>query len=351
MSVRGADLQQAMPVAAIAGQARDLQSQHDAGASQAHLGDQSLEAFAIGGRGSRLAQVAVDDDDPFDRPTQGHGPFAQGVLPLGALGVLEHLPQRRLADIQIGIPLEMAGVHLRVVRCIMTGTSGREWRIMLAKIWASCDCCGTVNARSVVASESSTDRGSSEAADGVAACGQASHPGQQTLAESPGPVPNAASESTSPTATPACEDPRIGPSRVRPSEHSADRHSRSPFFSPAFERPFDAAGMDDSRPNVRRTSRAKAVPGQDGSRRGVARRGSPGLGSLSLCALSWSGSATDQAWQSAALISGLGFGKTRTANNPKAADAAVTECPSSRTRRSISYLTWTRSWRSKNSWP
>ena len=42
-----ADLQQPVPVGGVARQARDLQPEHDAGAPQADLGDQLLEAVAV----------------------------------------------------------------------------------------------------------------------------------------------------------------------------------------------------------------------------------------------------------------------------------------------------------------
>ena len=62
-----ADLQQAMPVHRVSRQARDFQAEHDAGAAQADFGHQPLESFAIGGRGARLAQISIDDDDAVQR--------------------------------------------------------------------------------------------------------------------------------------------------------------------------------------------------------------------------------------------------------------------------------------------
>ena len=41
------DLQQAMPVHRVAGQARDFQAQHDSGPAQTDLAHQPLESFAI----------------------------------------------------------------------------------------------------------------------------------------------------------------------------------------------------------------------------------------------------------------------------------------------------------------
>ena len=41
------------------------------------------------------------------RPAQGHGPLLEGVLALGALGVVEDLVESGLPDVQVGVPLEV----------------------------------------------------------------------------------------------------------------------------------------------------------------------------------------------------------------------------------------------------
>ena len=45
-----ADLQQPVPVGVVAGQAGDLQAEHDPGPAHADVGDQALEPFSVGGR-------------------------------------------------------------------------------------------------------------------------------------------------------------------------------------------------------------------------------------------------------------------------------------------------------------
>ena len=67
-----------------------------------------LKAFPVGGRGAGLAQIAVDDDDLIDGPAERDRALTQGVLPLRALGVLEDLPERRLADVEIRRAPQMA---------------------------------------------------------------------------------------------------------------------------------------------------------------------------------------------------------------------------------------------------
>ena len=81
-----------------------------------HFADQCPEALAVP-VGAGLAEIRVDHDDLFDGPAERMCPRAQRVLAMGALGVLRHLAQRRLADVEIGVPGEMAGCHLSGVHC------------------------------------------------------------------------------------------------------------------------------------------------------------------------------------------------------------------------------------------
>ena len=106
-----ADLQQPVPVCGVARQARDLEPEHDAGMSHAHLAHELLETFPVDARCPGLAKVAVDHPDPLHRPAQRHRPLPQGVLAQGALGVLEHLPHRGLAHVQVGVAPQVALGH------------------------------------------------------------------------------------------------------------------------------------------------------------------------------------------------------------------------------------------------
>ena len=111
-----AELQQAMPVGGVARQARHLQAHDDPGMSQAHLGDQALEALAIGRTGARLPEVGIDDDHLLLPPPERDGASLQRILALGAFGILQHLAQRRLAHVEIGVALEVAGLDFGVDR-------------------------------------------------------------------------------------------------------------------------------------------------------------------------------------------------------------------------------------------
>ena len=109
-----ADLEQPVPVGRVARQPRDLQPQHDPGAAQPDLGHQPLKAGAVHRRGPRLAEIRVDHDDALPRPAEGHGALAQRVLTLSALGVLDHLPHRRLPHVQVRLALEVTDGDLGV---------------------------------------------------------------------------------------------------------------------------------------------------------------------------------------------------------------------------------------------
>ena len=111
-AAKSAQLQQPMPIRAFAGQAGNLEPEHDAGPAHAHLGHESLESLPVGGRGAREALVAVDHLYLVELPAQGQGPLAQGVLAGGGLGVEGNLVQCRLAHIEIGSPRQVPGCHL-----------------------------------------------------------------------------------------------------------------------------------------------------------------------------------------------------------------------------------------------
>jgi hypothetical protein len=111
-AVEGTDLQQTVPVGAVACQTRDFQSEHDASVAQAHFGHQLLKTFAVGRCGPRFAQVPINHDNAFGRPTQRDGPLAQGILTFGAFGVFQDLAQGGLAHVEEGLTLQVLGGDL-----------------------------------------------------------------------------------------------------------------------------------------------------------------------------------------------------------------------------------------------
>src|SRR5215469_5039219 len=98
-----ADFQEPVPVRGIARQSRNLQAEHNPGFFQTYFRYQLLKSCAIRGGRSRVTEVAVNNDDAFDRPTQRYGPLAKIILSERAFRVLAYLSERGLPDIQIGV--------------------------------------------------------------------------------------------------------------------------------------------------------------------------------------------------------------------------------------------------------
>jgi len=113
-AAQGTNLEQAVPIAGVARQAGDLQAHDDARAARADLADQSLKALAVFGRSAGLAEVAVDDHDALLGPAEHYSTLPKLVLPSRAFGVFEHLMQRRLADVEVGVLAQMLGRDLVV---------------------------------------------------------------------------------------------------------------------------------------------------------------------------------------------------------------------------------------------
>jgi hypothetical protein len=91
---QGADFNQAIPVAAGAGQARRFSTEDGSRPPQADCGDEMLKALATDAGGARPPLVLVNDDHEMLRPSQVVGALGQLVLAGGTGGVVAHLHQR-----------------------------------------------------------------------------------------------------------------------------------------------------------------------------------------------------------------------------------------------------------------
>ena len=156
-----AQLDKAVPVGRVARKTRDLQAHDDAGLAERHLAHELLEAVACCRTRSGLAEIAIDDVNALDRPARGNCAIAQRILALRALAVLGDLAERRLANIEIGVALEMVGGDLElrhgraplrwrrgcrreareVARCwrwIVRAEGASRWSQQAAAEWGSC---------------------------------------------------------------------------------------------------------------------------------------------------------------------------------------------------------------------
>src|SRR5712692_7531466 len=102
-----------MPIGGVPGQARYLQSHHQARVAEGDLTDQFLKTVPSGRLGARLAEIAVENVDTCEWPAQRHGAITQGILALRALGVLQHLARCGLTNVKIGISLKMLTGHFQ----------------------------------------------------------------------------------------------------------------------------------------------------------------------------------------------------------------------------------------------
>jgi hypothetical protein len=76
----GAQLDEVVPVRVGPRQAAHLQPQDQADVVHGNLGQQVLEAVAIGDRLAAVPLVVVDEEDPRLVPAQGGGMVGEGVL-------------------------------------------------------------------------------------------------------------------------------------------------------------------------------------------------------------------------------------------------------------------------------
>jgi hypothetical protein len=85
------DLQQALPITARAGQARDFQAQNGSDVAKSYFSHQPLKTVASDGRGAGLALILVNDLDASWFPSQLLGSLHQVILPGRAADVLTDL--------------------------------------------------------------------------------------------------------------------------------------------------------------------------------------------------------------------------------------------------------------------
>ena len=104
----GGEVEQLIPVGAVAGEARDIGDQDQADFAQADIGVEPLEAIAFAAADGRFAQVFIDDHNLGGRPPQLHCTILQLILQILRFEMLAHLFERRLANIDIDVAAQMA---------------------------------------------------------------------------------------------------------------------------------------------------------------------------------------------------------------------------------------------------
>ena len=106
---KSTELDQRVPVAAVAGQPRGLDRKYGADAAFTDRRQQALEARPIDAA-ARAAEIIVDD---LDRgPAELPGTIGKSVLPAAALLIVQELIGRRLADVDEGAAAQMVSRDL-----------------------------------------------------------------------------------------------------------------------------------------------------------------------------------------------------------------------------------------------
>jgi hypothetical protein len=100
-------VQQWIPIRAVARQACDLVGKDDAHLAQRDGGDQVLKPLAVLGSGCGQAQIGVDQLNVFIPPAELLGPLPQGVLQAQAFLIGQHLVRAGLADVDHGTAAQM----------------------------------------------------------------------------------------------------------------------------------------------------------------------------------------------------------------------------------------------------
>lgn len=103
----GAELDQTMPIARRARQARDFDADDRAGAAEADLADQALEADAVVRGFAGASEIVVDDHNLLFRPAELISPLDQRILSFGAFLVAQDLLQGGLADVDVSVAFQM----------------------------------------------------------------------------------------------------------------------------------------------------------------------------------------------------------------------------------------------------
>ena len=107
-----AEIEQAIPVGIVAGEAGDLETEHDPDMSKRDVRREPREAAALDDAGAGQAEIFVDDDDLLRRPAERSRPGGQGVLALCGLAIVLDLSGRGLSEIDVGGAAQMRGADL-----------------------------------------------------------------------------------------------------------------------------------------------------------------------------------------------------------------------------------------------
>lgn len=140
-----AEIEQLIPVGAVARQPRRFVGHNQADLSQRHLGGELLKAEPANGGGGGAPGIVIDDEHVLLLPAKLTGTPRHGILQPLALGVGHYLVRARLPDIDHGASCQVSGLNQignghrtspekcglvlqRLVACLRPGASPRLGR-------------------------------------------------------------------------------------------------------------------------------------------------------------------------------------------------------------------------------
>src|SRR5262249_31509078 len=110
-----AEIEQAIPIGVVAGEARDLKTEHDPHMPKRDFRREARKAAAFDATGAGDAKRFVDDDDLLCRPAKRGRSCGQGILALCRLAIVFDLSSGGLPKIDVGSAAQMRGADLRAV--------------------------------------------------------------------------------------------------------------------------------------------------------------------------------------------------------------------------------------------
>ena len=107
-----AEIEQAIPVGVVAGEAGDFEAEHDPDVAEGDFGGEPGEAIALGNAGTGNPEVFVDNDDLLGWPAKCRRLGSQGVLAMCRFSIVLNLRRRGLSEINICGATQVRGSDL-----------------------------------------------------------------------------------------------------------------------------------------------------------------------------------------------------------------------------------------------
>src|SRR5262245_40743130 len=102
------EIDETVPIGVIAGEPRDLETEHETDACESHFGGEAGKAGPCDRAGTGKPEILVNDNDSILRPAKFTSLDRKRILPLGRLAIVLDLGGTGLAQIDDRLAREMA---------------------------------------------------------------------------------------------------------------------------------------------------------------------------------------------------------------------------------------------------